>query len=114
MTYGVILEAMDQLEAEGIKTQYLQMRTIWPILDDVLEFVKKCDRIYVVEYNAVGQLAHLLMHQGADSGKFINILKYNGIPFRPGEIFNRVLEEEKISNKVKKVNSRKRRVKNND
>jgi len=110
MTYGVILEAMEQLDTEGIGTQYLQMRTIWPVLDEVLDFVKKCKRVYVVEYNAVGQLAHLLMHQGADSSKFIKILKYNGIPFRPDEIFKRVMEEEVNFNKVKKINNKSRRV----
>jgi len=110
MTYGVILEAMDQLEAEGIKTQYLQLRTIWPLLEEVFEFVDKCSRVYVVEYNAVGQLAHLLMHQGADSKKFINVLKYNGIPFRPGEIFKKVVEEEKKFNSNNKTKSKKKRV----
>ncbi|MGI9533329.1 MAG: 2-oxoacid:acceptor oxidoreductase subunit alpha, partial [Thermodesulfobacteriota bacterium] len=110
MTYGVILEAMEQLEAEGIGTQYIQLRTIWPVLDEVMDFVEKCKRIYVVEYNAVGQLTHLLMHQGADSSKFIKVLKYNGIPFRPGEILKRVLEEEEKFNKVKKINSKKKRV----
>ncbi|NIP29849.1 MAG: hypothetical protein GTO02_06285 [Candidatus Dadabacteria bacterium] len=109
MIYGVILEAMEQLEAEGIKTQYLQPRTIWPVLDEVLEFIDNCDRVYVVEYNAVGQLAHLLMHQGADSSKIVKILRYNGIPFRPNDIFRKVMDKEEKFKKIKKISSKKRR-----
>lgn len=108
MTYGVILEAMEQLEAEGISTRYLQPRTIWPVLDDTLDFVQRCRRVYVVEYNAVGQLAHMLMHQGADSSKFISILKYNGIPFRPKELVRKVLFEEEKFLKVKKLKKKKK------
>ncbi len=108
MTYGVILEAMEQLEAYGIDTQFLQLRTIWPVLDEVNEFINRCDKVYVVEYNAVGQLAHLLMHQGADSAKIIKIIKYDGIPFRPREIYNRVMEENKSNNAGKKKTKKKR------
>ncbi|HET7290352.1 MAG TPA: hypothetical protein VFJ67_07950, partial [Thermodesulfobacteriota bacterium] len=79
---------------EGINTAYLQPRTVWPVLEDVLGFIDKCSRVYVVELNAQAQLAHILMHQGADPAKIINILKYDGIPFRPAELAKRVLEQE--------------------
>ncbi len=103
MTYGVILESMELLGKEGISSQYLQPRTIWPVLDEVIDFVENCSRVYVVEYNAVGQLAHLFMHQGADSTKINNILKYNGTPFRPYELAQRVLTEEEKFKKVKEI-----------
>ncbi len=103
MMYGVILEAMEELEEQGFNTQYLQPRTIWPMLDDVLEFIDRCDRVYVVDLNAQGQLAHLLMHQGADSNKIISILRYDGLPYRPGYLVNQILEqEEKLINGKKK------------
>lgn len=95
MTYGVILEAMEQLRDLGVDTQYHQPRTIWPILDETLRFIKKCKRVYVVEHNAVGQLAHLLMHQGANSDKLIKVLKYDGTPFIPSELTNKVMIKEK-------------------
>jgi 2-oxoglutarate ferredoxin oxidoreductase subunit alpha len=106
MTYGVILEVMEQLEADGVGTQFLQLRTIWPVLDEVHDFINRCDKVYVIEYNAVGQLAHLLMHQGADSSKIIKILKYNGIPYRPFEIYDRVMNDTKSKNS-KKGNTKK-------
>jgi len=95
MTYGVILEAMEQLRDLGVDTQYHQPRTIWPILDETLRFIKKCKRVYVVEHNAVGQLAHLLMHQGANSDKLIKVLKYDGTPFIPSELTHKVMIKEK-------------------
>ena len=101
--YGVILEAMEELEEQAFNTQYLQPRTIWPMLDDVLEFIDRCDRVYVIDLNAQGQLAHLLMHQGADSNKIISILRYDGLPYRPGYLVNQILEqEEKLINGKKK------------
>lgn len=102
MTYGVILEAMEQLETKGVHTKYLQPRTIWPILEETLAFIEKCQRIYVVEHNATTQLAHILIRQGAEASKFINLLKYDGTPFRPAELTGRVIEEEMKLLKSKK------------
>lgn len=101
--FGVIQDAMENLKKEGIKTQYLQPRTIWPVLDDILGFIDKCTRVYVVELNAQGQLAHILIHQGADPDKIYNILRYDGIPFRPVDLVRRVLEgESRVVKKRKK------------
>ena len=103
MMYGVILDAMEELEQQGLNTQYFQPRTIWPMLDDALEFIDRCERVYVIDLNAQGQLAHLLMHQGADSNKIISILRYDGLPYRPGYLVNQILEqEEKLINGEKK------------
>lgn len=103
MTFGVILEVMEQLEAQGIHTQYLQPRTLWPILDETMSFIERCRRIYVVEHNSTAQLAHMLMHQGAEAHKLINLLKYDGTTFKPAELARRVLDEEKkLHKKVKK------------
>lgn len=94
MMYGVILEAIEDLEGQGIKAKYHQPRTIWPVLDDILEFIDNCDRVYVIDLNAQGQLAHLLMHQGADSSKIISVCRYDGLPYRPGYLVNQILELE--------------------
>ena len=102
MTYGVILEAMEQLQTKGVHTRYLQPRTIWPILDETLAFVEQCERVYVVEHNATAQLAHMLIRQGAEASKFIKVLKYDGTPFRPAELAGRVMEEETRLLKSKK------------
>ena len=94
MMYGVILEAIEELEEQGIKTKYHQPKTIWPVLDDIFEFINSCERVYVIDLNAQGQLAHLLMHQGANADKIISICRYDGLPYRPGYLVNQILELE--------------------
>jgi len=94
MMYGVILEAMEELKEKGINTQYFQPRTIWPMLDDIYEFIDRCERVYVIDLNAQGQLAHLLMHQGVDSSKIISICRYDGLPYRPGYLVSQIVELE--------------------
>lgn len=94
MMYGVILEAVEMLEAQGIKTKYHQPRTIWPVLDDTFDFINSCERVYVIDLNAQAQLARLFMHQGADSSKIISICRYDGLPYRPGYLVNQILEQE--------------------
>jgi 2-oxoglutarate ferredoxin oxidoreductase subunit alpha len=103
MTYGVILEAMELLKDQGVDTQYHQPRTIWPILDETLSFIKKCKRVYVVEHNAVGQLAHLFMHQGANSDKLVKLLKYDGTILKPSELAYNVMIQER--NHIKSIKS---------
>ncbi len=103
MMYGVILDARIELEKRGYNTQYLQPRTLWPMLDETLEFIDRCERVYVIDLNAQGQIAHLLMHQGADSSKIISIRRYDGLPYRPGYLVNQIVEqEEKLNNDDKK------------
>jgi 2-oxoglutarate ferredoxin oxidoreductase subunit alpha len=94
MMFGVILEAMKELEKEGLSTKYLQPRTIWPMLDETIEFINNCDRVYVIDLNAGAQLAHLFAHQGADRDKIISIVRYDGLPYRPRDLVRQVLEEE--------------------
>ena len=94
MMYGVILDAMAELEKQGFQTQYHQPRTIWPVLDDTIEFIESCERVYVIDLNAQGQLAHILIHQGANANKIISICRYDGLPYRPGYLVNQILELE--------------------
>ena len=94
MMYGVILDAMAELEKQGFQTQYHQPRTIWPVLDDTLAFIEDCERVYVIDLNAQGQLAHILIHQGANANKIISICRYDGLPYRPGYLVNQILELE--------------------
>jgi 2-oxoglutarate ferredoxin oxidoreductase subunit alpha len=92
--FGPTLEAMEELESRGITNQFLQPRTVWPVLEETLEFVAQCERIYVVEQNATGQLAKLLVREGAESAKIRNVLRYDGTPLRSGHIVQDVLAQE--------------------
>ncbi len=92
--FGVILEAMEMMNKEGMDMQFLQPRTLWPVLDDILEFIRERDRVYVVEQNGGAQLAHLLMHQGAPENKIISIIRYDGIPYRPAGLVKDIMTQE--------------------
>ncbi len=94
MQRGVMAEAVELLAADGVAVAGLQPRTVWPVLDETLEFITGRERVYVVEHNAEGQLTHLLASVGAPHDRLRPILRYDGIPFRPRELAGRILEEE--------------------
>ncbi len=54
-----VVEARDQLKAQGIPTDYMRMRAI-PFSDEVVDFIRAHDQSYVVELNRDGQLRQLL------------------------------------------------------
>lgn len=93
MTYGVILEAIDLLEAHGVHAQYHQPRTLFPMLDETPAFTRRCKRIYVVEYSATAQLAKLIVAQGGEAANIESFLKYDGTPMQAEELVSRVLAD---------------------
>lgn len=97
MELGAMEEATERLLALGVAVGGLQPRTLWPVLDETIEFVRASQRTYVVEHNAEGQLAHLISSVGAPHDRLRSIIKYDGIPFRPGELAKRILEAERIA-----------------
>jgi 2-oxoglutarate ferredoxin oxidoreductase subunit alpha len=86
-TFGPIKEAMVQLKDAGLKTKYLQIRTLWPFLDkEVKDFISASKQIFVVDNNYQGQLAQLLSSQVRPKIELINILNYSSHTFRPKDI----------------------------
>ena len=53
-------EARCQLDSAGLQTDYLRVRAA-PFTEEVEQFVRDHDRVYVVELNRDGQLYQLLM-----------------------------------------------------
>jgi 2-oxoglutarate ferredoxin oxidoreductase subunit alpha len=53
-------EACDNLKEAGKKVDYLRIRSI-PFQDELKEFIKNHERIYVIEANRDGQMAQILM-----------------------------------------------------
>jgi 2-oxoglutarate ferredoxin oxidoreductase subunit alpha len=94
MQSGVMREAVEQLHVAGVEVAGYQPRTVWPVLDETLDFVAGMDRVYVVEHNHEGQLTQLIASAGASMAGLMRILKYDGIPFRPGELAARILGAE--------------------
>ncbi len=95
MIGDVLTEAAERLSDMGVNLRCHRPRTLWPILDDTVNFVKECDRVYVVECNDSGQLARLIKGAGAPADKMESILQYDGLPMRPGFLVDTILEKEK-------------------
>lgn len=92
-TRGAIEEATARLEQEGHKVNHVHVRLIHPFpTEEMLPLVKSAKKIAVVENNATGQLAKIIKMNVGCGEKIDNILKYNGNPFLPKEIYTKCKE----------------------
>jgi len=94
---GVISEALERLDEEGLHFHCHRPRTLWPVLDDTIEFVNSHDRVYIVEQSEGAQLAALLKSEGAEARKISSILKYDGLQFITGELVDAIVEKERMA-----------------
>ena len=84
---GPIAEAVQRLAAAGTLTRFLQLRTLWPFPeDDIREFVRGAQHVFVVENNYTGQLMQLIRAVVGPLDALHGLRKYDGRPFRPIEI----------------------------
>lgn len=95
MIGDVLTEAAERLAEKGVSLRCHRPRTLWPILDDTVDFVRECTRVYVVECNNSGQLARLIKGAGAPADKMKSILQYDGLPMRSGSLVEIIMEKEK-------------------
>ncbi|HHY74720.1 MAG TPA: 2-oxoacid:acceptor oxidoreductase subunit alpha [Bacillus bacterium] len=92
-TLGVIEEGMGRLEQDGIKVNHAQVRLIHPFpVDEIQPLVDAAKKVVVVEHNATGQLTQILKLNVGNHNKVESVLKYDGNPFLPSEIYNRIKE----------------------
>lgn len=89
---GVIHEAAEILRLEGIATNQLHFKYLLPFhTKEALEILSRCKKTVGVEVNYTGQFAR---HLKSETGFSLDdmILKYDGEPFEPAFIVNRVKE----------------------
>ncbi|RDU38620.1 2-oxoacid:acceptor oxidoreductase subunit alpha [Neobacillus piezotolerans] len=92
-TRGAIEEAIVRLEADGHKVNHAHIRLIHPFpANEVLPLVRSAKRVMVVENNATGQLANIMKMNVGNAEKMYNLLKYDGNPFLPNEIYTKSKE----------------------
>jgi 2-oxoglutarate ferredoxin oxidoreductase subunit alpha len=94
-TYGAIREAAALLEKDGRPVNTLHFSQLWPFPTEAAnEYLGKAGKNIVVENNATSQLSMLIKRE---TGKTVDgaILKYDGRPFSPQEIADRVRTEAK-------------------
>lgn len=89
-TEGVIHEAMQQLAAQGVVANNLQIKWLVPLhADAIMEQLGKARRVIIVENNYSGQFARYLRSETS----FVaggHIRKYDGEPFMPHHIVDGV------------------------
>ncbi|MCA1559489.1 MAG: 2-oxoacid:acceptor oxidoreductase subunit alpha [Acidobacteria bacterium] len=95
-SHWAIGESRDQLEREsGLKTAYLRLRA-YPFSDEVVEFLRRYQRVYVVEQNRDAQMRALMRLDLAPEhlGKLRSVLHFNGLPIDARSITDEILIQE--------------------
>jgi len=89
-TWGVLTEAAERLNADGISTNHLQIKFLIPFhAEEVESLLRTSRRIVVVENNHTGQFArHLRAETGVTA--HAHIRKFDGEPLEPGHIIEAV------------------------
>ncbi|MBU8907371.1 2-oxoacid:acceptor oxidoreductase subunit alpha [Desertibacillus haloalkaliphilus] len=91
-TRGTINEAMPRLEEDGIKVNHAQIRLLHPFPTEELKpLMDRAKKVVVIENNATAQLASIIK-MNVDGEKIQSILKYDGNPFLPSEIYKQCKE----------------------
>ena len=89
---GAVIEARDRLAEDGIHADYLRIRA-FPFSQEVVDFLRGHDTIFVVEQNRDAQMKALLMLEANDiADRLVSILHYNGMPI-PSECVVRGISE---------------------
>ncbi|WP_137181783.1 2-oxoacid:acceptor oxidoreductase subunit alpha [Roseomonas sp. AR75] len=79
-TSAAMREALEALEADGIHLDALRVRA-FPFHDEVLDFVRRHERVFLVEQNRDAQLRTLLVNEGEiDPARIVPVLHYDGTP----------------------------------
>jgi 2-oxoglutarate/2-oxoacid ferredoxin oxidoreductase subunit alpha len=91
-TWGVLVEAVERLNQEGISANHLQINLLVPFhVKEVTDILSRSKKVVIVENNFSGQFAR---HLRAETGLVAqgHIRKYDGEPFEPKHIVAGVKE----------------------
>jgi 2-oxoglutarate ferredoxin oxidoreductase subunit alpha len=99
ISYGTndpaVQEARDRLAKQGFQTSYLRVRAL-PLDNTLIEFIKKHQRVYVIENNFDGQMHSLIqLHTPEHASRLISIAKCDGLPLSARWITEAVMEQER-------------------
>lgn len=90
-----VLEARDQWLTQGLNLQGLRVRGI-PFGVEVEDFLKQCQRVYVLDLNRDGQMWTLLkLEWPAFAQKLISIRHYDGTPITAESVYEPILNQER-------------------
>ena len=98
-SHWAIEESRDQLEREaGVATAYLRLKA-YPFADAIAEFIKRYDRVYVVEQNRDGQMFALLRMEldPAIAAKLRSVRHFNGLPIDARSVTDDIVAQEGVN-----------------
>lgn len=88
-------EARDRLLADGIRTSSLRIQA-YPFTSDVESFLRRHERVYVVEQNRDAQMAALLrMEYPEIAGRLRSVLHYDGLPLAASTVVDGIRSGER-------------------
>ncbi len=95
-THHAVVEARDQLRESGIDVDYMRVRAL-PLSPEVATFVKRHERVYVVEQNRDGQLFGILRTELPTYllDRLESIRHYNGVPIDAHAIIDPLLDAQR-------------------
>ena len=100
-TKGAILDGMQDLEADAIRCNFLQVRYMSPFPTElVTKYLRSAKKRVLVENNYTGQLGGLIREHTGIAMDY-RVLKYNGRPFSQNEVYEGV--KDAIKNGSKEV-----------
>ncbi len=95
-SHWAVTESIDQLWQEHrLVADYCRLRA-YPFNDQVLDFVRRHRRVYVVEQNRDAQLCGLLRLEldGQQIAKLRSVLHYNGLPIDARSVTDSIISQE--------------------
>jgi 2-oxoglutarate ferredoxin oxidoreductase subunit alpha len=106
-SHWAIDESRDQLERErALKTSYLRLKA-YPFNHDLLEFIDRHQRVYVVEQNRDAQMLALMRLELSPEriARLRSVLHYNGLPIDARSVTDEILVQEglKARDQIKKA-----------
>ena len=88
-TGGTVDEARERLEANGLTTNHITVRLLYPFpTEQFAPYAEKAKKIIVLENNATAQLASQIKLNVGHADKIESVLKYDGNPFLPSIVYN--------------------------
>ncbi|MCR4404766.1 MAG: 2-oxoacid:acceptor oxidoreductase subunit alpha [Candidatus Acetothermia bacterium] len=94
-TLGPLRETVERLNSQGRRVRLLHFRTIWPFPEGAEEALAQAKHLIAVEGNYSGQLAGLIRRETGLKVEGL-ISKYDGLPFSPGYILEKLRELEEV------------------
>jgi 2-oxoglutarate/2-oxoacid ferredoxin oxidoreductase subunit alpha len=98
-------EALATFESRGIHLDALRVRA-FPFCDDVFEFIRDHEQVFVVEQNRDAQLKSLLVNEGGvHPARLVSVLHYDGAPISARFIIKDITEKLKAGQATLRENA---------